>query len=68
MSVGDLVVHRALFGVQDYYGVGLVVDINSWADSGAPDRNFGVDVHVLWPSGQTAVHEEVELEIFNESR
>ena len=34
-----------------------------WVDKGAPDRNFGVDVKVLWPNGQIESFDEHELDL-----
>ena len=48
---------------------GIVLEVNKWVDSGAPDRNFGVDVKVLWSNGQIETFDEVELslaEVINE--
>ena len=73
MKVGDLVKVRKLFW-QNYYstiadkGVGTIVEVEHWVDSGAPDRNFGVEIHVLWPSGIIENHDDQALEIINESR
>ena len=46
-------------------GVGVVLDVDSWVDSGAPERNFGVNVLVHWPSGEHGSYDESELEIVN---
>ena len=43
-------------------GVGLVTKVEAWHDKGAPDRNFGVSVTVLWSNGNVEVYEEDELE------
>ena len=49
--------------------VGIVLEApRVWVDSGAPDRNFGASVLVLWSDGQTNTYEEDELEVLNENR
>jgi len=73
MKVGDLVKVRKLFW-QNYYStidnkdVGTIVEVEHWVDSGAPDRNFGVEIHVLWPSGIIESHDDQALEVISESR
>ncbi len=50
MKVGDLV---KLYDAQDDdTRTGLVLEITNWVDKGAPDRNFGTDITVLWSDGQ----------------
>jgi hypothetical protein len=66
MTAGDLVEYnwpRALGDLPDPYqkGVGIVVSVKVWQDSGAPDRNFGVTVSVMWPDGTLEQYEEDEL-------
>ena len=70
MKVGDLVRWKPPFDTHEWSEnkVGIVVAINHWVDSGAPDRNFGTDVQILWPSGEVRDFYEDELEIVGESR
>lgn len=68
MKVGDLVKWIPQFETREYNEVGIVISINHWVDSGAPDRNFGTDIRVLWPSGEVRDFYEDELEIINEDR
>lgn len=67
MNVGDLVKWRTPFDTLSWPEdrVGIVITVNHWVDSGAPDRNFGTDVMVLWPSGHLQDFFEDELEIVN---
>ena len=67
MKMGDLVRIPARFDLQSP-GTGVVLGIEKWVDSGAPDRNFGVTVEVLWDSGEIRRYEEDELEVINERR
>lgn len=73
MNVGDLVKVRKLFwqkevSAEDNKGVGTIVEVEHWVDSGEPDRNFGVEIHVLWPSGIVERHDDQMLEVVNEGR
>ena len=69
MKVGDLVRFHDRFGVEDTdHGVGLVTGVEPWTDKGAPDRNFGVNIYVLWPGGIRGTYEEIDLEVISESR
>ena len=70
MKVGDLVKWRTPFDTLEWSDdrAGIVVSINHWVDSGAPDRNFGTDVLVLWPNGELRDFFEDELEIVDETR
>ena len=48
--------------------VGVVLSIDTWCDPGAPDRNFGCTVEVLWPKSNkwpTGIerHEHDELNV-----
>ena len=67
MKIGNLVRYHPSFHEhqQDVlkFGIGIVTNINFWKDSGAPDRNFGITVTVLWPSGTCQDFEEDELEV-----
>ena len=69
MSPGDLVTYywpSFLSRIADSEvdkGVGIVVEVRIWNDSGAPDRNFGVDVFVQWPSGEYGSYQEDELRL-----
>ena len=42
---------------------GIILEINQWVDKGAPDRNFGADVKVLWSNGKVESFDESELDI-----
>ena len=69
MKIGDLVKYhwpKWLGPLHSSFekGIGVVVAIDSWADEGAPDRNFGVNVSVLWSDGLIKNYEEDELTIF----
>ena len=66
MKVGDLVCYYD--GLNDDNRIGLVLEITSWVDKGAPDRNFGVDVNVLWSDGENMLCCPDELVIVNENR
>ena len=73
MKVGDLVKVRKLFwhkevSTEGNKDVGTIVEVEHWVDSGAPDRNFGVEIHVLWPSGVVERHDDQALELIHESR
>ena len=59
MKVGDLVVRAYQW---HRFETGIVVDINHWVDKGAPDRNFGTDVIVLWEDGSQTPEAEYELD------
>lgn len=51
------------------FETGIVLeDPKVWKDSGAPDRNCGVNVLVLWSDGQISSYEEYELEVVDENR
>ena len=64
MKVGDVVRYASPDSFNDYEGQsGIVLEINNWVDKGAPDRNFGVDVKVLWSNGQVESFDEVELDL-----
>lgn len=67
MQPGDLVRWRVPFDTLDWQEdeTGIVISINHWIDEGAPDRNFGTDVTVLWPGGHLMEFFEDELEIVN---
>lgn len=66
MKVGDLVYYYD--GLNDDNRIGLVLEIISWVDKGAPDRNFGIDVNVLWSDGERMLCHPDELRIINENR
>ena len=64
MKVGDVV--RCVWpdSFSDYEGQsGIILEINQWVDKGAPDRNFGIDVKVLWSSGKVESFDDSELDI-----
>jgi len=73
MKIGDLVKVRKLFwqkeiSTEDNKGTGTIVEVEHWVDSGAADRNFGVEIHVLWPSGNVESHDDQALEFISESQ
>ena len=65
MQPGDLVTlgESWSFNTIKDYDVGLVIGVRPWTDQGAPNRNFGVHVHVLWSNGVRCSYEEDELEL-----
>tara|TARA_Y100000592_G_scaffold46611_1_gene74005 strand:+ start:534 stop:743 length:210 start_codon:yes stop_codon:yes gene_type:complete len=64
VKVGDLVKYAHPDSFNDYGNqVGVIVEVNSWADKGAPDRNFGINVVVSWPNGQIETFDEYEIDI-----
>ena len=64
MKVGDIVKYTWPDSFNDYEGQnGVIVEINRWVDKGAPDRNFGIDVKVLWSSGKIESFDDSELEL-----
>ena len=64
MKVGDIVRYTSPDSFNDYEGQsGIVLEVNRWVDKGAPDRNFGIDVKVLWSNGQVESFDEVELDL-----
>ena len=67
MKVGDLV--RYIEPTRRLWPeIGIVTKVHPWTDPGAPDRNFGITIHVLWPDGDIASHDECDLEVINETR
>ena len=47
-------------------GIGIVIDVIPWTDIGAPDRNFGIHVHVYWTENcEINIYDEDELEIIH---
>ena len=66
MEVGDLVNYHD--GLNIGWRTGVVLEIISWVDQGASDRNFGIDFKVLWSDGEQGLYHEDELEVVNESR
>ncbi len=72
MRIGDLVKYHwpHWLGPMDPSfdkGFGVVVSIESWIDKGAPDRNFGVTVSVLWHDGKIENYEADELTFLSEA-
>tara|TARA_E500000331_G_scaffold333703_1_gene358177 strand:+ start:55 stop:288 length:234 start_codon:yes stop_codon:yes gene_type:complete len=64
MKVGDVVKYTWPDSFNDYRGQsGIILEINKWVDKGAPDRNFGVDVKVLWSNGKVESFDEVEIDL-----
>jgi hypothetical protein len=66
MQVGDIVQEIAGSMLESRFGT--IVEVELWTDSGAPDRNFGVHIHVMWPDGEIETLEEDELRLVNESQ
>ena len=64
MKVGDLVKYTHPDSFNDYgEQVGVILEVNTWLDKGAPDRNFGINVVVSWPNGQIETFDEYEIDI-----
>ena len=61
MKVGDLVKICGAFSRKNPNDTGIIISIEKWVDKGAPDRNFGVDVKVLWSNGEIGDYDEPEL-------
>ena len=61
MKVGDLV--KFYDGPNNDERVGLITEIINWVDRGAPNRNFGTDVTVLWTDGERALYAPDELRV-----
>ena len=59
MKIGDLVVRAYHW---DRFEIGIVIDIHHWVDKSAPDRNFDIDVIVLWEDGSQTPEAECELD------
>ena len=59
MKVGDMV--KYYDGLNDDDRPGVITKIEQWVDRGAPDRNFGVNVWVLWSDGSHQPYEPDEL-------
>ena len=66
MKVGDLV--KYIDGINVDNEPGLVTKVEHWVDKGAPDRNFGTDVWVLWTNGDHQPFDPIQLEVVSESR
>ena len=68
MKVGDLVIY-AHFGLEENeyeksLAPGIVLSIQQWVDSGAPNKNFGINVEVLWNDGRVSFVEECDLDYY----
>ncbi|MBG17681.1 MAG: hypothetical protein CMB52_05575 [Euryarchaeota archaeon] len=64
MKVGDIVKYTWPDSFNEYRGQsGIILEINQWVDRGAPDRNFGIDVKVLWSNGKVESFDESELDL-----
>tara|TARA_B100001094_G_C18022049_1_gene715649 strand:+ start:462 stop:674 length:213 start_codon:yes stop_codon:yes gene_type:complete len=64
MKVGDIVKYTWPDSFNDYKGQnGVILEIVSWVDKGAPDRNFGVDVRVLWSNGKIESFDQSEIDL-----
>ncbi len=63
MRVGELVVRAYEW---PRFETGVVVDVNHWVDKGAPDRNFGIDILVLWSDGTQTSEADYELDLLSD--
>tara|TARA_Y100001970_G_scaffold23041_2_gene26957 strand:- start:10746 stop:10973 length:228 start_codon:yes stop_codon:yes gene_type:complete len=64
VKVGDIVKYTWPDSFNEYRGQsGIILEINQWVDRGAPDRNFGIDVKVLWSNGKVESFDESELDL-----
>lgn len=66
MQPGDLVRIHRYFEDDSDRGTGIITSVDFWEDAGAPDRNFGVDVYVLWSDGTEERCDEHDLELIIE--
>lgn len=66
MKVGDLV--KYYDGLNDDTRTGLVLEIISWVDKGAPERNFGIDIKVLWSDGEKMLCDLDELLLVSQTQ
>lgn len=60
MIIGELV-KRCEWLWPDNSDCGIVLSVEPWVDKGAPDRNFGITVKVLWSTGFIESCEEADL-------
>ena len=67
MRAGDAVaLYDWTLGTREITGsVGIILGVNNWVDPGAPDRNFGIDVEVIWPDGRIENYDFDELEVIS---
>lgn len=63
MRVGDIVKYTWPDSFNNHEGHGVILEINHWVDRGAPDRNFGVEIKVLWPDGRVESFDESEIDL-----
>jgi len=70
VRTGDVVEYKTWYWEDDpevpddfKRGLGTVLEIKHWVDSGAPDRNFGTHITVLWPNGSVEIMSEEDLEV-----
>lgn len=63
MKVGDIVKYTWPDSFNGCRGHGIILEINCWVDKGAPDRNFGTDIKVLWPDGNVEKFDESEIDL-----
>jgi len=70
MKAGDLVKFRGVvrsrteprvYDDDQAQGVGIIVEIKNWADSGDPDNNWGTDAYVMHDSGEIINHDLYDL-------
>jgi hypothetical protein len=67
VNVGDLVFYYDGLNDHSCEPPGIVTKIEPWVDKAAPDRNFGVNVWVLWPDGDHIALDETELILVSEA-
>ena len=72
MRIGDVVEYKTWYWEDDpevpdnfKRGLGTVLEVEHWVDSGAPDRNFGIHVTVLWSDGVVETMAEDDLDVIS---
>ena len=70
MKIGDLVIYRwpSYLGnpSKDCFELGrtgVILMVENWIDQGAPDRNFGTKVSVMWDDQSISDYDPDELDI-----
>jgi len=64
MKVGDIVKYTWPESFDECKGQnGVILEINHWVDKGAPDRNFGTEIKVLWSNGRVESFDESEVDL-----
>ena len=67
ISPGDVVVFNDYFeSSPEQEKIGTAITVEVWRDSGAPDRNVGVRVQVMWSDGSLTWVEEDDLALYYE--